>query len=178
MRRVSRLRAIAVIAALAAAGAAFRTSAGAQPARSGLGADALRAPFSAALEAALPEHTRDLVSIVAADIDDDGDLDVVANDASLNLFIWLNDGAGHFTRQRPAHSNAWRGQPADPAVGGGAATFDIPTQTSQPSPHLARGSASVRLAARDSRLRAGPALVAVAAASTRVPRAPPARLAV
>src|SRR5262245_60372818 len=33
------------------------------------------------------------VAIVAADIDADGDLDVVASDSSLQLHIWVNDGS-------------------------------------------------------------------------------------
>ena len=41
---------------------------------------------------------------VANDIDADGDLDVVANDGSLELLVWINDGTGRLTRRqnRPA----------------------------------------------------------------------------
>jgi len=42
------------------------------------------------------------VAVVAADIDADGDIDVVATDGSLNLLVWINDGTGRFTRKRPA----------------------------------------------------------------------------
>jgi hypothetical protein len=48
--------------------------------------------------------TADLVAAVTADIDADGDLDVVATDQALNLLVWVNDGSGHLTRQRPRHS--------------------------------------------------------------------------
>src|SRR5258706_10206003 len=45
-----------------------------------------------------------LVAMVANDIDADGDLDVVANDGSLELLVWINDGTGRLTRRqnRPA----------------------------------------------------------------------------
>src|SRR5438046_2239291 len=39
--------------------------------------------------------------IVAADIDRDGDLDVVAA-TDRTLMFWVNDGAGHLTSQPPA----------------------------------------------------------------------------
>jgi hypothetical protein len=48
--------------------------------------------------------TGGLVAAVTADIDADGDLDVVATDQALNLLVWVNDGSGHLTRQRPRHS--------------------------------------------------------------------------
>ena len=51
--------------------------------------------------ATLRESTA-LTSIVVADIDRDGDADVVATDEALHLFVWLNDGTGKLTRQRPA----------------------------------------------------------------------------
>src|SRR5215813_12869498 len=54
-----------------------------------------------------------IVSIVAADIDSDGDLDVVASDSALQLHVWVNDGAGHFTLRTPARSSGW--QPTPPA---------------------------------------------------------------
>lgn len=43
-----------------------------------------------------------VVSAIAADIDADGDIDVVATDGSLDLLIFVNDGKGQFTRRRPA----------------------------------------------------------------------------
>lgn len=67
---------------------------------------------SAAAAAATPELPASLVgslsdaaaltSVVVTDIDRDGDADVVATDEALNLFVWINDGTGHLTRQRPA----------------------------------------------------------------------------
>jgi hypothetical protein len=42
-----------------------------------------------------------VVAAALADIDADGDLDVVAFDGSLDLLVWSNDGTGHFTRRYP-----------------------------------------------------------------------------
>ncbi len=39
-----------------------------------------------------------VVDAVAADIDADGDLDIVANQGSLELVVWFNDGTGRLTR--------------------------------------------------------------------------------
>jgi hypothetical protein len=65
--------------------------------------------FAAALPVALTPPTLDpdlrLVSMVAADIDADGDLDVVASDGSLNLVVWTNDGTGRLTRKYPEPSS-------------------------------------------------------------------------
>lgn len=49
-----------------------------------------------------------LVALVASDIDADGDLDLVANDGSLDLLVWINDGSGHLTRRYARPSSAWR----------------------------------------------------------------------
>lgn len=55
-----------------------------------------------ALASSIDDADRPLTSIVVADIDADGDADVVATDEALNLFVWINDGTGRLTRQRPA----------------------------------------------------------------------------
>ena len=60
--------------------------------------------FPAGLGAIAEGLSGGLVAAVTADIDDDGDLDVVATDSALNLLVWVNDGNGHLTRQRPRHS--------------------------------------------------------------------------
>jgi hypothetical protein len=40
-----------------------------------------------------------VVSMIADDIDADGDLDVVTNDGSLELVVWINDGTGRLSRR-------------------------------------------------------------------------------
>ena len=114
-----------------------------------------------------------LTAIVAADIDADGDLDVVASDSALELYVWVNDGAGHFTRRDPIQSRSWHPLPADPAVDGRAVSIESFTQTNPPSV-----SADWRLTAWSldastfslTRLAAAPS---TDHRSTRVPRAPP-----
>jgi len=45
-----------------------------------------------------------VVAAALADIDADGDLDLVASDGTLDLLVWSNDGSGHFTRIYPSHT--------------------------------------------------------------------------
>jgi hypothetical protein len=52
---------------------------------------------------------------IAADIDADGDLDLIETNGALDLTVWVNDGVGHFTRQRPAASSGWDARPPGPS---------------------------------------------------------------
>lgn len=45
-----------------------------------------------------------VVAAALADIDSDGDLDLIASDGTLDLLVWSNDGSGHFTRKYPTHT--------------------------------------------------------------------------
>lgn len=51
----------------------------------------------------------EFVKVVAADIDRDGDIDVLAT-TDHTFTVWLNDGAGHLTSQRPSQSPAIEGR--------------------------------------------------------------------
>lgn len=51
---------------------------------------------------------RQLVAMVANDIDADGDLDVIANDGSLHLVVWINDGTGHLARREARRTSDLR----------------------------------------------------------------------
>jgi len=46
----------------------------------------------------------DAVSVATSDVDHDGDTDLVVATSSNRIVIWLNDGRGHFTEERPAPS--------------------------------------------------------------------------
>jgi hypothetical protein len=46
----------------------------------------------------------DAVSVATSDVDHDGDTDLVVATSSNHVVIWLNDGRGHFTEERPAPS--------------------------------------------------------------------------
>ena len=78
---------------------------------------ALPAGFAAAVDLATSSQ---FVRVVADDIDRDGDIDVVASDGTLNLLVWENDGAGHFSR-RPSstHEELTATPPAPMADGDG-----------------------------------------------------------
>ena len=83
-------------------------------------------PAAAALAATLPadltppavDPNLRIVSAVAADIDDDGDLDVVANTGSVDLLVWINDGTGRLESAQPKPSKGRRSEPPEP-------TFDV-----------------------------------------------------
>lgn len=69
----------------------------------------------------LPSSDVDLKisSFVAADLDADGDLDIVAADAangSLGILVWVNDGAGRLTRKQPERPRTLGSEPQGPSV--------------------------------------------------------------
>ena len=58
-------------------------------------------------------------SLVAADLDADGDLDIVAAQrvhGVVNIVVWENDGAGRLTRRQPAPPKTLSSEPAPPSV--------------------------------------------------------------
>ncbi len=79
-----------------------------------------------------------MVSVVTADIDADGDVDIVASDGSLDLLVWVNDGDGHFTRQSPRRSTDWQSVPPAPGLGNGLVVADVSTQNDAPTAHVDR----------------------------------------
>jgi hypothetical protein len=46
-----------------------------------------------------------VVSVIAADIDQDGDVDLIAATTSGEVVTWINDSKGHFTVQETSHSH-------------------------------------------------------------------------
>jgi len=64
------------------------------------------------------ETSDQFVRVVADDVDRDGDIDVVASLDSLDLAVWKNDGAGHFTRQPSSRPTSLQAQPPAPSVDG------------------------------------------------------------
>ena len=69
----------------------------------------------------LPSSDVDLKisSFVAADLDADGDLDIVASDAangSVDIVVWVNDGAGRLTRKHPEQPKSLGNDPPAPSV--------------------------------------------------------------
>jgi hypothetical protein len=76
---------------------------------------ALPAGFAATIDRATSDQ---FVRVVADDVDRDGDIDVVASLDSLDLAVWKNDGAGHFTRQPSSRHTSLQTQPPAPSVDG------------------------------------------------------------
>src|SRR5438309_9761896 len=77
--------------------------------------------------------------VVAADIDRDGDIDVVAA-TDLGLIVWVNDGEGHLTSQPPANAAVVDGRFNGPALGGRETNADEPIQDDLPSVPLPAAS--------------------------------------
>ena len=76
-------------------------------------------PLPAGFAATVDRATSDrFVRVVAGDVDRDGDIDVVASLGSLDLMVWTNDGAGHFTRLASSSHTALQNQPPAPTVDG------------------------------------------------------------
>lgn len=126
----------------------------------------------AAVTRAVTESGRRVVTVIAADIDADGDLDVVASDGSLDLLVWTNDGAGHLTRRRPMRSTGWRDDPAGSTLHGRDRATQFFTHDELPSIDAGfstSGSSIVTARLTD----AVDAFVRVSGLSTRTPRAPP-----
>jgi hypothetical protein len=112
--------------------------------------------------------------VVAADVDRDGDVDVVAA-TDRGFIVWLNDGAGHLTSQPPAHRPSVDGSASGASWHGRDTHVDDPLQNDLPSTPLP----GFYTHAPPALLRAahcyGPAALRPEAAfGCRTPRAPPA----
>jgi len=130
-------------------------------------------PLPSGLRAALDEPDAQLVAVVAADIDADGDLDVVASDSTLQLHVWVNDGAGHLRRKRPARSSSLQPEPPGPTITHGTPLSPVPTQK---DPRSLRAATVVHPAALAPMRGTPPASSDAALPATRAahtPRAPP-----
>jgi len=126
-----------------------------------------------ALQVSLSHQDVTLVSAVAADIDADGDLDVVGSDDHLALVVLVNDGHGHLTPRTAPRSTTWRPEPGEPTLHDHARAANASVQN-EPTPlglELAPAFALPIPAAFAPRLRQRPPDAALV--STRVPRAPP-----
>ena len=127
-----------------------------------------------ALQASLSHQAVTLVSAVAADIDADGDLDVIGSDDHLALIVLVNDGYGHLSRG-VAHRgpSTWRSEPVDPALHDRGDAPSVSVQNEPPTVGLDTARTvdlrdAVTFAPRGRQQAASAAPI-----STRVPRAPP-----
>ena len=122
----------------------------------------LPAGFTAAVDRATSDQ---FVRVVADDVDRDGDIDVVASLGSLDLIVWRNDGAGHFTRLPSSHHLAFQTQPPSPSVDGDSLTSSEWIQDD--------GRAGGRLAPLRPIVDAAPRAVVVARLSLVTPQSGP-----
>jgi hypothetical protein len=60
-----------------------------------------------------------VASLIAADLDADGDLDIVAAnnaDGLVGIVVWVNDGTGQLTREAPRRDRNFGSDPAPPSL--------------------------------------------------------------
>ena len=136
---------------------------------------------AAALIAALPQGLTlpsvppswQIVSMIADDIDADGDLDVVTNDGSLNLVVWINDGTGRLSR----HDNRDAADRAQTLSGAAVSARTTESQAVSPVPSSGlpetAATASLPLPAPRAHWSAGADPLLARATSSRSPRGPP-----
>lgn len=104
-------------------------------------------PLPAGFAGTVDRATSDrFIRVVAGDVDRDGDIDVVASLGSLDLMVWTNDGAGHFTQVASSPHPAFQTQPPAPSVDGQSLTASEWIQNDQPR---GAGVASLRTYGRD-----------------------------
>jgi hypothetical protein len=115
-----------------------------------------------------------LTSIVVADIDRDGDADVVATDGALHLFVWINDGTGHLVPQRPAHNGGAHGEAARPGVEGRESDRAAYAAVDPPAFDTSPAAATISLACTDVAPRTGARRFDLPRGACRL-RGPPAR---
>jgi hypothetical protein len=126
----------------------------------------------ASLRVAFAEPDTHLVAIVAADIDADGDLDVVASDSALHLYVWMND-AGHLRQKQPARSSSLQPEPPGPTIERGTAPPPVPTQKDPRSLRAGTEIDPVLVAPMRRATAASPRAVVPAMFAAHTPRAPP-----
>src|SRR6266851_5314869 len=117
-----------------------------------------------------------LLSVTAADIDADGDLDVVGSDGSLNLIVWANDGTGRLTRRYPRDSSSGGWTPTGATVDGQPDGSTVLALFGSPSLDSSDGGSSFFSTPSQWRAPPGTSSPQPQFASTRIPRAPPSLL--
>ena len=114
-----------------------------------------------------------LVSMIADDIDADGDLDVVANDGSPKLIVWINDGTGRLHRLDERKSSGWPEKMSGPGLSdrpvGSQTAAQVPSSVLQTVALIA----SRRTDESRSRWTGSPDPLLAAFVSARSPRGPP-----
>jgi hypothetical protein len=134
-------------------------------------ADIRLAPALLAL-ADLPADGR-LIAVVTADIDEDGDLDVVASDTALQLHVWINDGNGHYTPRKPQGSTPRELARPAPSVDAHSTHSELFTAGTPPTIHAGSRSIASRLESACTPVVSLRAAVSACDRASSTPRAPP-----
>jgi hypothetical protein len=126
----------------------------------------------------LPSADADLKvsSLVAADLDADGDLDIVAAASAngpLGIVVWLNEGDGRLTRKRPDQPHSLGVEPPTPSVERHDSTVGASIQTDSPAEQSAAAGAWLVLPKHCCRMPLDASPISAAVATLRS-RAPPA----
>jgi len=125
----------------------------------------------------LPSSDVDLriSSLVAADLDADGDLDIVAAAAangSPAIVVWVNDGGGRLTRKPPEAPKTLGADPPAPSVDQQPSAFVALVQAGSPAVPVLGTKASLAPIVERCRLPRSPSSVSVCTKTLRS-RAPP-----
>jgi len=115
-------------------------------------------------------------SLVAADLDADGDLDIVAAGSAngpLGIVVWVNDGDGRLTRKRPQQPHSLGVEPPTPSVERHDTTLGASIQTDSPAEQRAGAGAWLVLPKHCCRMPFDATPISAAVATLRS-RAPPA----
>jgi hypothetical protein len=114
---------VAVAIAATAAGAIRLQSASARPSPARSSYRQVDQPLAGQLPRGFTLPSADvnlpISSLITADLDADGDLDIVAADRSnggIGIVVWVNDGAGRLTRKAPAPKGNLASEPAAPSI--------------------------------------------------------------
>ena len=114
-----------------------------------------------------------LVSMIAHDIDADGDLDVVANDGSLDLIVWINDGTGRLSRQEGRKPSSLPEKMTGPGLADHPTGSQAVAQTPSSVLHIHPSTAPHLPNESQARWTASPDPLVPHFISTRSPRGPP-----
>jgi hypothetical protein len=116
-------------------------------------------------------------SLVAADLDADGDLDIVASEGaegSLAILVWENDGAGRLTRREPTKQRSLDNVPSSPSFEQHQSDTPASVQPDNPTAPAAAVKVAAMPAARSFERTRAPD-VSSAALEVLRSRSPPAR---